>query len=86
MVRMIDDDVNTRVKEAVAQITGLPAASIADTASFRGDLALDSLSLLELVVHLEFGFKIKVPEHDVVGLNTVADVVDYVRARIPARP
>ena len=81
---MNHDDVTARVKEAVAQITGLPATTIADTASFRGDLSLDSLSLLELVVHLEYGFKIKVPEHDLGGLHTVADVADYVRARLAA--
>jgi len=82
---MSPDDVVARVKESVSHITGLPAASIADTASFRGDLSLDSLSLLELVVHLEYGFKIKVPEHDLAGLSTVADVADYVRARLPAQ-
>jgi acyl carrier protein len=84
MTQMIEPDISTRVKQAVAQITGLPAPSIADTAAFRADLALDSLSLLELVVHLEFDFKIKVPEHDLVGLNTVSDVTEYVRARLAA--
>src|SRR5215471_16823578 len=79
--RMTHDDISARVKDSVAQITGLPASSIADGASFRGDLSLDSLSLLELVVHLEYGFRIKVPEHDLADLNTVADVTDYVRAR-----
>jgi acyl carrier protein len=82
---MTHNDITARVKDAVAHITGLPAASIADTASFRRDLSLDSLSLLELVVHLEYGFKIKVPEHDLAGLGTVADVADYVRARVPAQ-
>jgi acyl carrier protein len=82
---MTQDDVTTQVKDAVAHITGLPAASIADTASFRKDLSLDSLSLLELVVHLEYGFKIKVPEQDLAGLGTVADVVGYVRARLTAQ-
>lgn len=84
MRRMTQDDVNTRIKEAVAQITGLPAASIADNASFRGDLSLDSLSLLELVVHVEYSFRIKVPEHDLAGLVTIADVANYVRARLAA--
>jgi acyl carrier protein len=83
---MSPDDIAVRVKDAVAQITGLPAASIADTASFRGDLALDSLSLLELVVHLEYGFKITVPEDALARLNTVADVADYVRARLAPQP
>jgi len=83
---MTHDDIGARVKEAVAQITGLPAASIADDASFRGDLSLDSLSLLELVVHVEYGFGIKVPEHDLAGLGTVGHVVDYVHARLAANP
>jgi acyl carrier protein len=82
--RVTHDDVSAQIKDAVARITGLPVASIADDASFRGDLSLDSLSLLELVVHVEYSFRIKVPEADLGGLETVADVADYVRARLAA--
>ena len=82
---MSSDDITSRVKDAVAQITGLPASSIAEDASFRQDLSLDSLSLLELVVHLEYGFKLKVPEQDLAGLGTVNEVSDYLRARLAAQ-
>ena len=81
---MTQDEIAHRIKEDIATITGLPASTIGDDASFRQDLGLDSLSLLELVVHLEYGFRIKVPEHELAGLRTVADTARYVQERVSA--
>jgi acyl carrier protein len=78
------EDVSARVKEQIASITGIPATTIGDDAAFQQDLGLDSLSLLELVVHLEYDFKIKVPEHELLTLRTVADTARYVHDRIAA--
>lgn len=42
------------------------------------DLAVDSLDVLEIVIELESVFGIVVPERDVDGLRTVADLVHVV--------
>ena len=81
---MTQDQISLRIKEDIAKITGLPAGTIGDDASFREDLGLDSLSLLELVVHLEYGFRINVPEHELAALRTVADTARYVQERVSA--
>jgi acyl carrier protein len=81
---MTQDEVCQRIKEDIAKITGLPVSGIGDEASFQQDLGLDSLSLLELVVHLEYGFRIKVPEHELAGLRSVADTTRYVHERVSA--
>ena len=78
---MIPEDIAASIKDNLSRITGIPAASIADQALFQKDLGLDSLSLLELVVHLEYSFKIKVPEHDLTSLRTVADTAQYIHQR-----
>jgi acyl carrier protein len=82
---MTHDDITRQIRESISRITGIPADDIGERASFQKDLGLDSLSLLELVVHLEYGFKIKVPEDALQGLHTVHDTAAYVRQRIDAR-
>jgi len=81
---MTTEEIAARVRDEIARITGVPATTIGDHASFQQDLGLDSLSLLELVVHLEYGFKINVPEHDQAALRTVADTARYVHDRLAA--
>ncbi|HTM26647.1 MAG TPA: phosphopantetheine-binding protein [Vicinamibacterales bacterium] len=79
---MTREEIAQRIKEDIGRITGIPAAAIADEASFQKDLGLDSLSLLELVVHLEYGFKIKVPEDQLSSLRTVHETAQYVHDRL----
>jgi acyl carrier protein len=79
---MSPEQIAGSIKDNLSSITGIPAASIADQASFREDLGLDSLSLLELVVHLEYSFKLKVPEQDFASLRSVADTAGYIHQRL----
>lgn len=41
------------------------------------DLDLDSLDLLELAFHLEDAFGIEVEDEDMMGLETINDVLEY---------
>jgi len=82
---MTQDEIKGQIRESISRITGIPADDVGERASFQKDLGLDSLSLLELVVHLEYGFKIKVPEDALPGLQTVADTAQYVHERISTR-
>src|SRR5215207_723673 len=52
-----------------------------DDASFRGDLGLDSLDLVEMVARLEQVTGVFVPDEDVGKLTSVAATADYVRER-----
>lgn len=61
----------------------LDEASAADTdditrdAKLR-DLAIDSLSMIELVVKIEDEFKVRLDENIVQNWNTVSDVIAYI--------
>ncbi len=81
---MTQDEIARRIREDISRIAGVPPAAITDAAAFQHDLGLDSLSLLELVVHLEFAFRIKVPEGDMAALTSVAATAEYVHARVAA--
>ena len=45
---MDDDLIRDSIKQSIARITGIPPDEISDAASYRDDLGLDSLSMLEV--------------------------------------
>ena len=71
-------EVRSKVKQIISNVTNIAPASIADNASFIEDLNLDSLSLLEIGVDVDFEFKLGVPEERLQQLRTVQDSVDLV--------
>jgi acyl carrier protein len=76
--------IRDNIKESIARITGIPPGQIADTASYRDDLGLDSLSMLEIAVNAELTFRIKIPDERLSEIETVADgvrvITEYVAA------
>ena len=50
----------------------------ADT-SFKDDLGADSLDLFELVMALEDEYNVEIPAEELTDLNTVVDVIDYLK-------
>jgi acyl carrier protein len=79
------DEIKTRISNDLSRITSIPPESIGESTLFQTDLGLDSLSLLELVVDLEYAFGIKVPEEHLPGLQNVATVAQYVHDRLSAK-
>ena len=52
---------------------------ITEDTSFKDDLNADSLDLFELVMALEDEFGIEIPSEELEQLNTVGDVLNYLR-------
>ena len=48
-------------------------------ASFVDDPGADSLDLVELIMAMEEGFDIEIPDEDAEGISTVQDAIDYVK-------
>ncbi len=71
--------IRERVKTHLSTITGIAVAEIPDSASYVDDLGLDSLSLVELTVNLEYSFKIKVPMDRLAEVRTIDDTVRLVQ-------
>ncbi len=51
---------------------------VVPNASFVDDLGADSLDLVELIMAMEEGFDIEIPDEDAEGITTVQDAIDYV--------
>lgn len=77
-------EVRGKVKEIVSEVANIDVDKINDDASFSEDLDLDSLSLLEIGVDLDYAYKLGVPEEDLAQLKTVEDAVELVLSRIAA--
>jgi len=77
---MSADEIRTVIKEAIGKVSKIDAATILDCASFREDLGLDSLSIMETIVEVQCRFKIPdVPEEVYEGIRTVDDAVRFVQ-------
>ena len=72
------EEIRQVVKGLIAKVTDLPVDKIADNASFREDLELDSLALIEISVHVDHAYKLRLTEEEIGSLATIDDAVNMV--------
>lgn len=70
--------IESRVRAIVGEVLWVAADEI-DPATRMVDYGLDSPTAIELTIQLERAFGIEIPEDAAAQLNTVADIVSYVR-------
>ncbi len=70
-----------KVKEVIEEKLNAEGMDITEETSFKDDLNADSLDLFELVMALEDEFGIEIPSEDLEQLNTVGDVLEYLKAK-----
>lgn len=68
-----------KVKEVIEEKLNAEGMDITEETSFKDDLNADSLDLFELVMALEDEFGIEIPSEDLEQLNTVGDVLEYLK-------
>ncbi len=71
-----------KLKELVSQSLGVKIDEITPDASFIDDLGADSLDIVELVVHIEDEFDIKIPDEEAEKITTVQDAINYVNSQL----
>ena len=80
---MTREEVTTKVREHLATELEIDPARIEAGTRFKEDLDADSLDLYELLMELEDGYGIRVPEEQAARIKTVGDAVDYVVEHAP---
>lgn len=68
-----------KMKEIIADQLGVIEDEVTLEASFKEDLDADSLDLFELVMALEEEYDVEIPSDDLAELNTVGDVINYLK-------
>jgi len=71
-------EMKASIKEIITNITNLDPEEIGDADSFTQDLDLDSLSLLEIGVDVDYEFKLGLPEEEMRGIDSVNETVALV--------
>ncbi|MFV1978723.1 MAG: acyl carrier protein [Myxococcota bacterium] len=73
-----------RVSAIIVEQLGVTKEELAPRASFIDDLGADSLDIVELVMAMEEEFDIEIPDDDAEKIQTIEDVITYVKAKIEA--
>ena len=72
-------EIGQRIKEIIGDVANLDPQEIGDEANFIEDLQLDSLSLLEIGVDIDYQFKLGVTDEQLKELRTVREAVGLVQ-------
>ena len=80
--------VEDRVKAIIVEQLGVDADEVTSDASFVEDLGADSLDTVELIMAFEEEFKDEIkgeiPESDAEKLQTVGQVIEYIKGKAGA--
>jgi acyl carrier protein len=75
------DEIETKVKEIIAEQLSVNIDDINIDSKFIEDLGADSLDQVELVMAFEEEFEQDIPDEDAEKIRTVGDAVSYIRAK-----
>ena len=68
-----------KMKEMLAEQLNCEASIITTETSFKDDLGADTLDLFELVMALEDEYNVEIPAEELTDLNTVGEVIEYLK-------
>ncbi len=70
-----------KIKEIVSEQLSCEQSDVELATNFSEDLGADSLDLFELVMALEEEYKVEIPSEDLALMNTVEDVINYLKGK-----
>lgn len=71
-------EIESKVKEIIADKLGVDEADVKPEASFTNDLGADSLDIVELIMEFEKSFNITIPDDQAEKIATVGDAIAYI--------
>lgn len=76
-------EAGTRIREIIAEELDIELENVTNESSFKGDLKVDSLDMVELLMTLEEEFAIEIPEEEAEKILTVQQAIDAITAKLP---
>jgi acyl carrier protein len=70
--------VDQKMIDIIVEQLSVEKEKVVPNASFVDDLGADSLDLVELIMAMEEGFDIEIPDEDAEKISTVQDAINYV--------
>ena len=74
-------DVQKEIVDLIAEQLNLKVEDIKPENHFIKDLKADSLDIVELVMSLEEKFNIQIPDEEAENIQSVQNVIDYIKNR-----
>jgi acyl carrier protein len=84
---MTDAEILAGLAEIFEEFVDVEPSDVKPEASLVDDLAVDSLSMVEIIVSAQDRFGVEIPDAELKNLRTVQDVISYVqlqRTRVTA--
>jgi acyl carrier protein len=85
-VTLTREEVLERIRSHLSDELGMDVTVIREDSRFKEDLEASSLDLFELVMELEDGYGIRIPEDEAERIKTVGQAVDFVISHYSAHP
>jgi acyl carrier protein len=80
---MTREEIIEQVNTVLAEEFEVADSNFAPDAIVKDTLALDSLSLVDLVAIIQYTYKITVPVSDLPKIKTFNDLYDYIQEHLP---
>ena len=71
-------EIESKVKEIIAEKLGVDEENVKPEASFTNDLGAGSLDTVELIMEFEKAFNITIPDDKAEKIATVGDAIAYI--------
>ncbi|MEZ4754018.1 MAG: acyl carrier protein [Bdellovibrionota bacterium] len=78
---MSAEAIEDRIKAIIVEQLGVSLEEVTPEASFIEDLGADSLDIVELIMALEEEYDMEIPDEDAEKIQSVNDVISYVKGR-----
>lgn len=80
----MSSDLSIRIRELIAGFFEISITDVQPEHTFLENLGADSLDMVELVMHLEDGLGIEIPDVAAEKIKTVQDAINFAQDRIKA--
>ena len=77
---MTREEIVSKINSVLAEEFEVEESVITPDANIKNTLALDSLSLVDLVALIQHAYKVKIPAEDLPKVQTFSDLYDYIEA------
>jgi acyl carrier protein len=76
------EEIRKKIKDVISSVTSIDPEDMSDNASFKDDVDVDSLTMLEITVDVDEAFDLELPEEEVRAMQTLQDYVDLVEKHL----
>ena len=76
-----EDVIAAEIRKLIHDKLGIGTELLTDKASFKDDLAVDSLDLIELQMEIEKQYAVNMPDEVAENLKTVGSLIEFVKQK-----